>query len=251
VKGAPRVLRIDSAGFCDHPTAISVAELDELGAVVVVGALDAARVKRWSHAVRRAQSEWVADFDAEQHSLGRAFYTHYETGRAELYFRTTKASDETVERHLPGMQAWVLGLLASLTGGTIRQRMGFCGPGVHVFPAGGQVAKHGGVVHYDVEGLSPLCLSQQHRALSLVVMLEPVAWGGGLRLWGVRYHGTQGVTAREAATPHTTVRYGPGDALLMSSYRLHQIRPFRGKRDRLSITLHAQEVDNGVFEAWF
>ncbi len=247
MKAAPRVVRSSAA----RPEPATIASLDRLGAVVWPAALDLPRVRAWSGAVRRARNDWTADFGGEQYSLGRAFYTHYETGRAELYFREAAASDALVDRHLPGMQAWVTALFARMTESVVRPRLGFCGPGVHVFPAGGQVARHGGVVHYDVEGLSPVCLSRRLPALSLVVMLEPVAWGGGLWLWGARFRGSEAATDAEIAAPHTAVRYGAGDALLMSSYRLHQIRPFRGRRDRISITLHAQQVDDGVFEVWF
>ena len=246
MKPAPRVHRASGA-----QAVVSLAALDRVGAVIWPAALDAARVRAWSRAVRRARRDWTTDFGGEQYSLGRAFYTHYETDRAALYFRGAAASDALVERHLPGMQAWVTDLFARMTGSVVRRRLGFCAPGVHVFPAGGHVARHGGIVHYDVEGLSPLCLSQRHPALSLVVMLEPVEWGGGLWLWGARYRGTEAASDAEVSAPHAAVRYGAGDALLMSSYRLHQIRPFRGKRDRISITLHAQQVDRGVFEVWF
>lgn len=247
MKAAPRVFRASGA----RPDPVSIASLDRLGAVVWPAALSAEQAGRWTRAVHRARRDWTRDFDGEQYSLGRAFYTHYETGRAGLYFGNAAASDALVERHLPGMQAWAMGLFQRMTGAVARQRLGFCAPGVHVFPAGGHVARHGGIVHYDVEGLSPLVLSRRHPALSLVVMLEPVEWGGGLWLWGARYRGTEEATDAEIAAPHAAVRYGAGDALLMSSYRLHQIRPFRGRRDRISITLHAQEVDGGVFEVWF
>lgn len=247
MKAAPRVLRASAA----RREAVSIASLDRLGAVLWPRALDLARVRAWSRAVRRARADWTADFGGEQYSLGRAFYTHYETGLARVYFREAAASNALVDRHLPGMQAWVTALFARMTGAVARPRLGFCAPGVHVFPAGGQVARHGGVVHYDVEGLSPLCLSRRHPALSLIVMLEPVEWGGGLWLWRARYRGTEAASDTEIAAPHAAVRYGAGDALLMSSYRLHQIRPFRGRRDRISITLHAQKVDDGVFEVWF
>ena len=50
---------------------------------------------------------------------------------------------------------------------------------------------------------------------------------------------------------HVTVRAEAGDALLIDSRRLHQIRPFRGGADRVSITVHAAEVDRGVWETWF
>ncbi len=44
---------------------------------------------------------------------------------------------------------------------------------------------------------------------------------------------------------------GAGDAVLLSSYRLHQIRSFRGRLDRISITAHGVEVDPGIWELWF
>ncbi len=223
---------------------------DEL-AVAVDGAVELATCRQWARAVMAARTDWVADFGNEQFALGRAFYTHLETGRSALYFRDAAQSDARVERHLPGMQARILALLAKMLGATVRRRYGFCGPGVHVFPAHEKVARAGGVIHYDIEGLTPLHLQKRARALSLVVMLQCPEWGGGLRLWDACWRGRDEPNARDLAARHATHRYRPGTALLMDSYRLHQIRPFRGKRHRISITLHAAEVDAGVWEAWF
>lgn len=225
--------------------------LEAHAAVVLRGALEARTTRMWTRAVRAARSRWTSDFRGEQFSLGRAFYTHYETDRSALYFTDQARSDATVEAALPGMQAEVRGLFATLVGGVCRQRPGFCGPGVHIFVPNKPVAQRGGVVHYDVEGLSPLHLARRHRALSLVLMLQPAQWGGGLRLWDARFRGHEEASAEELAREATTLRYGEGDALLMSSYQLHQIRPFRGTKERISITLHAVEVDRDVWEAWF
>lgn len=225
--------------------------LDDHLAVSLDGAVDPKTCRTWTRAVLAARADWVADFGREQFALGRAFYTHFETGRSELYFRDAAASDARVERHLPGMQRTVSDLFARLTGGKVRPRHGFCGPGVHVFPAGEKVARSGGVIHFDVEGLTPLSLEQGQRALSLVVMLQPPKWGGGLRLWDVLHSGSEEPTEEELGTDHATYRYGIGSALLMDSRRLHQIRPFRGKRSRVSITVHAAEVDRDVWETWF
>jgi hypothetical protein len=145
----------------------------------------------------------------------------------------------------------MLALLKRLTGGAVRARHGFCGPGVHVFPAGEQVARKGGVIHFDVEGLTPYQLERRVRALSLIVMLQPAVHGGGLRLWDVRWSGHEEPTPSELAAPHATHRYRAGSAVLMDSHRLHQIRPFRGDRHRISITVHAAEVDRGIWETWF
>lgn len=245
------IRRIDGGRWTASGSPPLLGHLDTTLAVAVEDAIDARVCRRWARAVLAARSDWVADFGTEQFALGRAFYTHFETGRSALYFGDAAKSDARVERHLPGMQAAANALFARLVGGNIRQRYGFCGPGVHVFPAGEKVAKNGGVIHFDIEGLTPLQLSQHHPALSLVVMLEPAAWGGGLRLWDVLYSGSEEPTEDEVESHHVTFRYAVGSALLMDSRRLHQIRPFRGKRPRISITVHGAEVDRNVWETWF
>ena len=46
------------------------------------------------------------------------------------------------------------------------------------------------------------------------------------------------------------VEYGVGDLVVISSHRLHQIQPFEGDRDRISVTLHCVATDHG-WESWF
>ena len=225
-------------------------DLDEV-VLAVREVIDQKTARAWAERVMRARRRWTHDFGGEQHSLGRAFYTHFETDRAPLYFRSAASSDALVERVLPGMQRTVRELFARLAGVIARQRPGFAGAGAHIFEPGSPVASRGGVVHFDVEGLAPVHKKRRARALSLVVMLQPPSWGGGLRVWDALYAGEEQPDERQLATDKVTLRYGPGDAVLMSSYRLHQIRPFRGEHARVSITLHGIEVDAGVFETWF
>src|SRR5262249_40188454 len=125
------------------------------------------------------------------------------------------------------------------------------GPGVHIFPARGELAKKGGVVHFDTEGLSPHHVERRLPAVTIVAMLQPAQRGGGLRLWDVAYAGRDHPSAREVASKSRVVRYGIGDVVAIDSYRLHQIRPFGGDRDRISATVHAAEVDGGRWETWF
>jgi hypothetical protein len=228
-----------------------IAGLDGRRAIVVRGALPAAEARGLAARVLAAREHWVEDFGGEQFALGRAFYTHLETGRTKDYFAGAAASDQLVERVLPGMQERTLALLARLAGGRVRRRPGFCGPGVHVFPAGGKVAREGGVVHFDLEGLTEHQVRRGDAAATLVVMLQPAAWGGGLRVWDVLHQGRSDTELDPGDYTWSTVRSGPGDAVLIDSRRLHQIRPFRGAADRISITVHAVEVDRGVWEAWF
>jgi hypothetical protein len=122
---------------------------------------------------------------------------------------------------------------------------------VHVFPSRGKVAREGGVVHFDLEGLTEHHQRAGQRAVTLVWMLQPAEWGGGLRVFDVLYTGTPDTALDPAAHEWATVRSDAGDAVLIDSRRLHQIRPFRGDRDRVSITIHAVEIDRGVWESWF
>ena len=209
---------------------------------------------QWSAAVLAARAAWTVDFDGDQFALGRAFYTHLETDRAGAYFTGAAASDALVEAHLPGMQEHVIDLYRALLGderGEVRRRPRWCGPGVHIFPAGGWLAQRGGVVHFDTEGLSEHQMACDARALTLVIMLQPGETGGGLRLWDVVHEGRDEPTAEELARPSDIAAYEAGDALLLDSYRLHQIQPFGGARDRISITAHAVEVDDEIWDVWF
>jgi hypothetical protein len=221
-----------------------------LGVVIRVH-FDRATCAKWIRGVRQAKREWTSDFGGEQFSLGRAFYTHLEEAKTRAYFADAAASDARVEANLPGLQTAMVALAQSLTGARVGPRSGFCGAGVHVFPAGGAVAKKGGVIHFDTEGLSRHHLAKRRRALSIVAMLGPAGRGGGLRLFDVLFAGHDSPTSDEIAAPRETVRYGVGDVVVFDSYRLHQIRPFAGEIDRISATIHAAEVDPGVWETWF
>lgn len=247
----PHIVKIDAEKWRANGAPALLEHLRTAAGVAICNAVDETLCHNWVERILEARKDWIADFGGEQFSLGRAFYTHYETGRSDVYFREAARSNALVETVLPGMQGMIRDLLARMVGGIARLRRGFCGPGVHVFPLGENVAKKGGVIHYDMEGLSPLHVQRRAPAMSLVVMLQPPAWGGGLRLWNSTWHGADEPDDEEIAGPHMTHRYRIGEALLMESHRLHQIRPFRGSLDRISITIHAVEVDRGVWDTWF
>ncbi len=223
-------------------------------AVAAVGVrewLDATLAAEWAKAVLRAREDWTHDFDGEQFTLGRAFYTHYETDRSDEYFERAAESDAKVERWLPGMQARMRDAVSVVTGCASSARRDWCGPGVHIFPAGGEVAGRGGVVHFDTEGLSDRHARDKRPALTVILMLQEPEQGGGLKLWDVRFRGRDDPTDAELARDAVIAQYGVGGLLVIDSYRLHQIQPFTGDRDRISITVHAAEVDDGVWETWF
>ena len=207
--------------------------------------------ERWVKGTYGARASWTADFGDDQFSLGRAFYTHLEQDRTAAYFRDAATSDARVEQHAPGLQSAMHALAVTVTGGQVRARRGWCGPGIHVFPAHGHVATHGGVVHFDTEGLTEHHLSRGARALSVVCMLQPPSVGGGLRVWDVLYEGDDHPEDDDLETESVMAVYEVGDVVVFDSYRLHQIQPFGGEQDRISVTVHLAEVDDGHWESWF
>jgi hypothetical protein len=226
-------------------------DLAAASAVVVEGLVLPEDCARWTQGVLAAREHWTHDFGGEQYTLGRAFYTHFEEGKSAAYFADPAASDAAVETHAPGLQASMLDFVARAVGGRVRRRLGWCGPGVHVFPPGGPVASCGGVVHFDTEGLPARHAEQRLPAVTLVAILQAPEEGGGLRVWDVRYDGRDHPRDTELATPNAVVPYRPGQGILMDSYRLHQIQPFGGERERISATVHAAKLGEGLWEAWF
>jgi hypothetical protein len=214
------------------------------------GAISPEQAEGWAAGVQAARDAWVRDFDGEQFSVGRAWYTHLEQGRAGEYFADVSASDATVERACPGLQSAMRALASRAVGAPVVARPGWCGPGVHVFPAGAHVARRGGDVHFDTEGLTPAHVAERAPAFTVVLMLRPPQRGGGLRIWDVSYAGSDAYEDADLARPHVTCDYAAGDLVLIDSYRLHQIRPFGGGVDRVSATCHLALV-GGEWETWF
>jgi hypothetical protein len=121
---------------------------------------------------------------------------------------------------------------------------------VHIFPAGSEVAQVGGAVHFDTEGLTDAQCAARAPAISFVLMLQPARFAGGLRLWDRFYDGDDFPTKPGEDVRSETVAYAPGELVAFDSYRLHQILPFGGEIDRVSITVHVVKNDRG-WEAWF
>jgi hypothetical protein len=228
-----------------------VAQLEQAHAVVVDGVFTVTECAELTERTALARSAWVPAFGGEQFSLGRAFYAHFEQSECREYFADAAASDARVEQHLPGLQRRMLDFVGSVTGGVCFARRGFCGAGVHVFPAGEKVSREGGVLHFDTEGLPTHHVGLRKRALSVVVMLGAPERGGGLKVWGARYSGADHPSKADLTTPAQVIEYVSGRAIVIDSYRLHQIQPFGGARDRVSATLHAAEIDPGRWETWF
>ncbi len=228
--------------------------LDRLQAYLAIrytGVLSPGECTGYVRGVYAGRGQWSSNFDGLQYTLGRAWYTHLEEEREDEYFANAAASDRDVRHYVPGLQERLIGAVSAVTGGVASRRKGWCGPGVHVFPARSWVAEHGGEVHLDNEGLSDDQLEARAPALSLVLMLQPPESGGGLRVWHRTYDGHT-VEFEPPGPPGlaVTVPYGVGDLVVFDSYRLHQIAPFGGPLDRISATAHTVLTDAG-WEVWF
>jgi hypothetical protein len=193
---------------------------------------------------------WISNFRGKQFTLGRAYYTHLEEDREDEYFDGAEASDRLVRRIAPGLQEHLLTLASVVLGTSVVQRPGWCGPGVHIFPAQGELARRGGEVHFDTEGLTYPQIERRAPAVSMVLMLQPPAVGGGLRVWDRLYDGEDFPDKPEPSVPVIQIAYAIGELVVFDSYRLHQILPFRGPTDRISATMHAC-LDQGVWNVWF
>jgi hypothetical protein len=207
---------------------------------------------RWVRGIYAARDAWTPCFEGVQFTLGRAYYTHLEEEREAEYFANAPASDLLVERAVPGLQARVREILSGWLGAPVTPRRGWCGPGVHIFPAGQWLSDHGGDVHFDTEGLSDEHLEARRPALSAIIMLQPPATGGGLRVWNARWEGRDDEPAIRSAAraPSDVLQYEAGDLVVIDSYRLHQIQPFTGTRDRVSVTAHLILSSRGWL-SWF
>jgi hypothetical protein len=219
-------------------------------AVRLPGALEKEACAALVEGVYRARSLWIPNFSGVQFTLGRAWYTHFEEDREDEYFDKAEASDAVVEAAVPGLQELVLRLAGASLGEPVARRPGWCGPGVHIFPAGSQVARRGGEVHFDTEGMSDEQLRARLPSLSFVLMLQMPEVGGGLRLWNRFYEGDDFPEHPGPQVPCTTVMYAPGDLVVFDAYRLHQILSFRGEIDRISATVHLLYQDSR-WQGWF
>jgi hypothetical protein len=235
-------------------TAASALEVDVMKGALFLRkrVLSPAECARWTRAVYDARAEWTPCFEGVQFTLGRAYYTHREEGREAEYFAGARDSDARIERILPGLQGWVRQTVAGVVGGPVVPRRGWCGPGIHVFPAGDWLSQHGGDIHFDTEGLEAEDLARRRPALSAIVMLQPPADGGGLRLWDALWTAPEDEAEMAAAAQGGSVvaEYQAGDLMVIDSYRLHQIQPFTGPHDRVSVTAHLV-FSGGAWQSWF
>jgi hypothetical protein len=224
-------------------------QLGEHLAIQYEGVLTRRECAAYARGVYAGRAAWTSNFDGVQFTLGRAWYVHLETDREDEYFADVAGSDAVVERFVPGLADRTIALLGLCVGAEVTRRPGYCGPGVHIFPAGEYVSHHGGDVHFDLEGLAEEQVEARAAAVTAVLMLQPPAQGGGLRVWDKLWE-DEDTEEDPGSARSEVITYGAGDLVLLDSYRLHQICPSSGPLDRISATAHAVRAGDR-WEVWF
>ena len=245
------LLELPAAGIGRGPLT-AVALLEQRLALKYLGVLTEPECASLVSSIYAGRFAWTANFGGMQFTLGRAYYTHLEQEREDDYFDHSADSDAVVRRFAPGLQERMAAAVSLLIQKRVSQREGYCGAGVHIFPAGGACAQHGGDLHFDTEGLSEEHLDSGALALTCVLMLQSPESGGGLRVWDRTYAGEDTVEERDLPSHTVLCSYRPGDLVVIDSRRLHQIMPFSGALDRISATLHAvYNAADDTWELWF
>jgi len=217
--------------------------------VQLKGVLTRRECALYARGVYAGRGAWTPNFDGVQFTLGRAWYVHLETDREDEYFENVAQSDADMERFVPGLADRLLAMMSRFVGREVERREGYCGPGVHIFPSEQYVSHHGGDVHFDMEGLAESHVEARAEAISAILMVQPAAQGGGLRVWDKLWE-DEDTEEDPGSSTSDVVTYDSGDLAIIDSYRLHQIQASSGPLDRISATAHAvREGDRWV--AWF
>jgi hypothetical protein len=218
------------------------------------------QVEKIVDAFYAAQNDWVSGFGGQQYSLGEAWYHYVETGTggnpAEYLDRAVPSRD-IVERHITGLHDYVLSFLSKLhPDREVKIRDHWAGPGIVTFLANNYVAKRGGGIHFDTDGLTQEELKNpDFRLRSYVSTLQKPKTGGDLRLWDYRYDDNVGEDVLEDPKNYSDVVrsriiYEQGDLCMFDGLKAHKIEAFEGDKDRVCLTFHTAERENKL-EVWF
>jgi hypothetical protein len=218
------------------------------------------QVDRILEAFYGAREDWSSGFKGQQFSLGEAWYHYVETGvesNPARYLDRAVPSREIIERHIPGLHAYIISFLSKLNPDKkVHIREHWAGPGIVTFLANNYVANQGGGIHFDTDGLLDEELADPSFKLrSFVATLQKPDSGGALRLWDYRYDHSIGESVLDDPANYNQVRegridYEVGSLYVFDGLKPHKIEPFSGDKDRVCLTFHgAYRADR--FEIWF
>ncbi len=204
----------------------------------------------------KARHLWTSGFDGEQFALGEVWYHYRDTdGLFEDY--TAKAADsiKTFNTILPTLYPKIVTFLRQvLAPAPVDFRDGYAGPGIVIFPPDEYVAKNGGPLHYDWEGLLPEeYKNNQTEAYSFVSMLSKPQTGGNLRIVDTMYDPSRDDNMGDliiTGMKECEVDYLPGEMWMFRSMMAHGIQSFTGEKDRVCLTFHLLKRDE-KWLLWF
>jgi hypothetical protein len=203
---------------------------------------------------------WVPSYEGEQYALGRVWYAHVDDRIQDNYFERAIESNKMIETHFPGLYQKLCNFCSKIQmNEPVRIREKWAGPGFVIFPAHEYCAKEGGGIHYDWEGLTEEQRNNSDtEAYSFISLLQKPERGGGIRIWETKYDPSR---KEESLKPsidilpdpgakNVLIDYQVGDLLLINSLSLHQIQPFEGDADRITLTFHIAK-NSESWHIWF
>ena len=238
---------VDAAALRDGtlPAQGFAALLGDAAAVVFRDFFSADEVAWLVETIYGLEEEWVEGFEGEQYSIGRVWYVDLEDGIADVYHQEAADTNAFIEEHFDGIQERIRAFCAAVErAGRVQLRPGWAGPGFVIFPVGNECSEHGGSIHFDWEGLPERAVDDPDlEAYSFIAMLQKPDQGGGLRVWQHIYHPDRKdefipELAAPPDGPSVLIDYRPGDLVAINSRWMHQIQPFSGEHDRVTLTFH-------------
>jgi len=213
--------------------------------------------QRWENTILDEMESWVPRLTF--HTYGRLWYSEIAEGDLALYHRCAAESNARVS-HLSGFKEAMLQggrelLPRPLSSGTPnlisrRELRGepWVDTAIHML---GHAARCSGVLHCDLEGLSPypnlLLDCREVLAYSSVLSITLPASGGGLHI------GASTRTGRRNVRP-VDLGYEVGTFTIFDSFLLHRIEPFECSRERpwrMTGVMHfLYHPERDVWEYW-
>lgn len=218
------------------------------------------QVKNIVSAFYNARSDWSEGFKGQQYSLGEVWYHYAETNEGvETYREQAVNSRDIFEKHIPGLHAHILNFLCdTLNTSSVSIRDGWAGPGIVSFLSQNYVAKNGGGLHYDIEGLSVEEMTDPAFELySFVSMLQKPDSGACLYTWDKRYDHNDAkdrenspMMSSVAGKKRAYINYQLCDLWMFKGLNAHHIEKFTGDLDRICLTFHIAKR-NDHWDVWF
>jgi hypothetical protein len=227
------------------------------GAVVFRDIFTPAEVQGMVATIYALREQWLPGFEEEQFSVGRVWYVDVADEAEEEYHEDSVRSNAQIEERFDSIQERMRAFCAAIQPGDLVQiRPGWAGPGFVIFPAHAACAENGGDIHFDIEGLAGDLLDDpEAAAYSFIAMLQKPESGGGLQVWREQYDPNRRdeyipELQSEPEGPSFLIDYRIGDLVMINSRAIHQIQPFEGDTDRITLTFHIVR-QAGAWHIWF